>query len=159
MNSIKVKFYESVSDDRLKFAVVAARYSDKWVWCKHKERITFEIPGGHREVGENISDTARRELYEETGAVKYDISPVCVYSVDKDGSETFGMLFFAEIYELEAVLHSEIERIELLDDMPKKLTYPEIQPFLFDRIKVFSERKGWLDPCRNAGYAKGIAEK
>ena len=75
MSGIKVNFYESVSDGRLKYAVIAARYNGKWVWCRHRERATFEIPGGHREAGENISDTARRELYEETGAVRYDIFP------------------------------------------------------------------------------------
>ena len=89
MSGIKVNFYESVSDGRLKYAVIAARYNGKWVWCRHRERATFEIPGGHREAGENISDTARRELYEETGAVRYDIFPVCVYSVDRDGTEKF----------------------------------------------------------------------
>ena len=26
----------------------------KWVFCRHKERNTWEIPGGHREMGEAI---------------------------------------------------------------------------------------------------------
>ena len=45
---------------------------------------------------------------EETGAVKYDIKPVCIYSVtapdEFDGAETFGGLFYAEIKELEKEL-------------------------------------------------------
>lgn len=145
MSGIKVNFYESVSDGSLKYAVIAARYNGKWVWCRHRERATFEIPGGHREAGENISDTARRELYEETGAVRYDIFPVCVYSVDRDGTETFGMLYFSEIYELEAELHSEIECIRLFDDLPEELTYPDIQPFLFDKVRSFPAVKGGLE--------------
>ncbi len=135
MNDTKVRFYESVPDERLKFAVIASRYKDSWVWCRHRERDTYEIPGGHREAGEKITDTARRELYEETGAVEYTIFPICVYAVEKNGEETSGMLFYAEIYEMEAELHSEIERIELFDDLPEKLTYPEIQPILFDKVK------------------------
>jgi len=32
---------------------------------------------------EDIMFTARRELFEETGAKKYSIVPVCIYSVKK----------------------------------------------------------------------------
>ena len=137
MNTAKVNFYNAVPDEKLKFAVVASKYKDKWVWCKHKERDTYEMPGGHRESGEDISETARRELYEETGATDFKIVPVCVYSVESGGTETFGMLFYAEIFETESELHSEIEHIELFDGMPEKLTYPMIQPFLWKKVKDY----------------------
>ena len=39
------------------------------------------MPGGHREAGEDILETAKRELQEETGAIKFEIKPICVYSV------------------------------------------------------------------------------
>ena len=81
-NSVKVHFYETVADEKLKFAVIAARYRSKWVFCKHKERNTYEIPGGHRECGETIDDAARRELYEETGATDFELTKVCVYSAE-----------------------------------------------------------------------------
>lgn len=77
----KVKFYDSISDELLKFAVIISKTQGKWVFCKHKERDTYEVPGGHREENEDILDTARRELYEETGALKFDLKPICVYSV------------------------------------------------------------------------------
>lgn len=143
MDEISVRFYESVPDERLKFAVIAARYDGRWIWCRHKERDTYEIPGGHREPGENITDTAKRELYEETGAVRFDISPICVYAVEKDGEETCGMLFFAEVYELEAELHSEIEAIELFDGVPDRLTYPLIQPFLHKKAEEYIKIRGF----------------
>lgn len=91
-----VKFYDQVEDEKLKFAVIAARAEGKWVFCKHKARTTLEAPGGHREPGEPILDTARRELQEETGATAFDLQPVCVYSVTDpdnfDGAETYGLL-------------------------------------------------------------------
>lgn len=135
----EVKFYDSVNDSLLKFAVIAARTNGKWVFCKHKERTTLEIPGGHRESGENILDTAKRELYEETGATRFEIKPVCVYSVTApnnfDGNETFGMLYYAEITEFENELHSEIEKTVITDKLPTAWTYSEIQPKLLEKIR------------------------
>lgn len=142
---MEVKFYDTISDDLLKFAVIIAKHNGKLVFCKHRQRDTLEIPGGHRENGENISDTARRELYEETGALDFKIEPICVYSVTDennfDGEETFGMLFFAEIFSFEKELHSEIESICLLDGLPDKWTYPLIQPRLIEEAK----RRGCLN--------------
>ena len=134
-----VKFYDTVEDSLLKFAVIVSKSNGKWVFCKHKERDTYECPGGHRESGENIDDTAKRELYEETGATKYSIKPVCVYSVTSDNVETFGMLYFAKISEFESELHSEIEKVELFDALPEKWTYPRIQPLLLKEV----QRRGY----------------
>lgn len=134
-----VKFYDTVADEKLKFAVIISKSNGKWVFCKHKERETYEVPGGHREPEEEIIDTAKRELYEETGAIDFEIKPVAVYSVLSDdelnGSETFGMLYFAEIKKFEAELHSEIEKIILTDELVSNWTYPDIQPRLIEKAK------------------------
>ena len=136
---IKVNFYESVEDENLKFAVIISKLDGKWVFCKHKERDTYEVPGGHREVGEDILSTAKRELYEETGALDFEIKPICVYSVtrtdDDCETETFGMLYFADIKRFEGELHSEIEKIIITDKLPENWTYPLIQPFLIEHAE------------------------
>ena len=49
---LEVKFYDSVEDSLLKFAVIISQSNGKWVFCKHKERDTYEVPGGHREAGD-----------------------------------------------------------------------------------------------------------
>ena len=54
---VEVKFYDNVADEFLKFAVIISKTDNKWVFCKHKERETYEIPGGHREPGESILET------------------------------------------------------------------------------------------------------
>ena len=131
---LEVKFYEEVDDQLLEFAVIVSKYKGKWVYCKHRERDTYEAPGGHRDNGENIIETAKRELFEETGAKKFKLTRIGVYSVSNEGKETFGMLFFADIEEFGELPEMEIEKIELFDKLPDKLTYPLIQPKLVERV-------------------------
>ena len=125
---VEVKFYDTVNDELLKFAVIISQSNGKWVFCKHKERDTYEVPGGHREAGEDIFETAKRELQEETGAIKFEIKPICVYSVtgknrvNYAGEETFGLLCFAEITEFAKELHSEMEKVVLMDELPENWT-------------------------------------
>ena len=138
---VEVKFHDHVDDKLLKFAVIISRTKGKWVFCKHRERDTYEVPGGHREIGEDILDTAKRELREETGAVDFSIKPVCIYSVKgktsinkSDEDETFGMLFVADIFSFEEI-HSEIESILITDKLIDNWTNPLIQPKLMDEAK------------------------
>ena len=142
-----VRFYDQVEDQKLRFAVIVTRTDGHWVFCKHRERSTLEVPGGHREPGEDILAAAKRELYEETGAVSFTIEPVCVYSVTApwnfDEQETFGMLFYADVTAFEKELHSEIERIVIRDELPDAWTYPDIQPCL---IRELQKRKPGLIP-------------
>ena len=132
----EVKFYDNADDNLLKFAVIIAKANGKFVFCKHKERNTYEIPGGHREKGETVLEAAKRELKEETGAVDFTIKPVCVYSVkgktrvnENVDDETFGMLYVADIFSFEEI-HSEIEKIIITDKLEYDWTYPLIQPKL-----------------------------
>ena len=135
---MSVSFYEAVEDSLLKFAVIVAKTNGKWVFCKHKERDTLEIPGGHREPNEDILDTAKRELIEETGAIDFDLKPICVYSVIEkdnfDGEETFGLLCYADIKSF-GEINSEIERIIITDELPTNWTYPTIQPYLLAELE------------------------
>ena len=86
-----VKFYDKIDDDLLKFAVIISKSNSKWVFCKHRDRDTYEVPGGHREAGE-----------------------------------------------FEEELHSEMEKVVLLDELPDEWTYPLIQPLL---IAEYERRK------------------
>ena len=138
---VEVKFYDSVDDCLLKFAVIIAKTHGKWVFCKHRERDTYEVPGGHRENGEDILETAKRELREETGAVDFSITPICVYSVkgktrinENIDDESFGMLYIADIVSFEE-LHCEIEKILITDKLVDNWTYPLIQPKLIEEAK------------------------
>ena len=133
---MEVTFYASqdIDDSLLTYVAIVSRYRGKWIFCKNKDRKAWELPGGRREPNEAISDTAERELFEETGAITFDITPLCVYSV-KQESETFGMLFFAQVTELDDLPESEIEEIAFFQDNPSDLAFPLLQPQLINWVK------------------------
>ena len=144
---MEVKFYDEVAEELLEFAVIISKTKGKWVFCKHKERDTYEVPGGHREKGESIFETAKRELREETRAINFSIEPVCAYSLNgktevnkTEDTERFGMLFVADIFLFEKELHSEIEKNIITDRLVKNWTYPLIYPKLLDEVN----RRGYL---------------
>lgn len=132
-----VRFYDHIpADANIKYAVIVAQYQGKWILCRHNDRTTWEIPGGHRESDETPDEAAARELWEETGATKARIKPICLYSF-----HDFGMLYFAEIQQLDAIpSSSEIKEIAYFDQLPENLTYPQIQPALFEKVRHWLQR-------------------
>lgn len=131
-----VRFFDTAPDEKLKYAVTVSRYGDKWVFCRHRQRRTWEIPGGHREPGESIDECAKRELIEETAAGDFSIRRICAYSASEKSrgvsreAETFGMLYFADIFSFDGAPQYEIGEITVTDEFPEKWTYPKIQPLL-----------------------------
>ena len=143
---LEVQFYDSVPEELLRFAVIISKTDGKWVFCKHRERDTLEVPGGRRELGETIPETARRELREETGAIDFSLRPVCVYSVKgrnsinkHDDDISYGMLYVSEIFSF-GEINSEIERIVISEELPQNWTYPQIQP----KLMAEAARRGLL---------------
>ncbi|MBR6522535.1 MAG: NUDIX domain-containing protein [Oscillospiraceae bacterium] len=132
---IKVGFPDKVPDEKLEFAVIVARHDGKWVLCKHRKRDTYECPGGHRETGENIESTARRELWEETGAESFSLTQIGPYSVEDGEKTTYGMFYYAEIEKFGELPELEIERIELMETQPTAWSYPQIQPYLLEKVR------------------------
>ena len=51
---LEVRFYDNVDDELLKFAVIISKTNGKWVFCKHRERDTYEVPGGTEKVAKTF---------------------------------------------------------------------------------------------------------
>lgn len=105
-----------------KFVVMMTKHKDKWLLCQHKERETWEMPGGHIEENETPLQAACRELYEETGAVEYEITPLFDFSLGTD----HGMVFESDVSVLDDIPDSEMACIAFYDELPENLTYKDI---------------------------------
>ena len=117
-----------------KFVIIFARYNCKWVLCKHKNRITWELPGGGIKYDETTLDAAKRELYEETGAINFNIIPICDYSFSLSNAQ----VFLANIDSIGNIPDSEMVDVQFFDIFPENITFPEdkdeLIPFVIDKI-------------------------
>ncbi len=139
---ITVQFYDCDYEphEKLTYSVIAGRYEDKWIFVRHRARTTWEIAGGHIEEGESPEDAANREFTEETGSVDFEIRCVATYSVTQDGATGYGRLFYAVVKSIGPLSEiSEIGEVCMDKTLPDKLTHPEIQPRLFERVLRFVE--------------------
>ncbi|UOK65807.1 hypothetical protein MT997_17040 [Paenibacillus sp. OVF10] len=78
---------------------------------------------------ETILHTASRELYEETGAVRFELIPYGVY----EWNGSFGMVSYAEVKLLESLPESEIDEIKLVDVLPEGMNFGDMFYHFSDR--------------------------
>jgi len=116
-----------------KYVVVLSTCYGKLMLSRHRHRTTWETQGGHVEPGETPMQAAKRELYEESGALRYDMRPLCDYWAGDEttGEGATGMVFHAEIHELGELPDSEMAEVRLFDGLPAELTYPAITPEIY----------------------------
>lgn len=146
--SMECKSYPFNTLGDYKYADIIAINDGKWIFCKQKERTTWESPGGHIESSETPLEAAKRELYEETGAIDFDIEPLCDYWVCREinGVEIVehGQVYFANVHTLTDIPSQwEMEKICLFDSLPHNLTYPdymnEIFPLAIQKKESFTK--------------------
>lgn len=127
-----------------KYVVILSEYKGAILLSRHKDRITWETQGGHIEPGETPMEAAKRELYEESGALDFDIVPLCDYwAGDEDrGHGANGMVFRAVIHALGTLPESEMVEVRQFNALPENLTYPGITPVLFQYL--FEQRSAFL---------------
>ncbi|MDO5399831.1 MAG: NUDIX domain-containing protein [Eubacteriales bacterium] len=117
-----------------KYVVTLSEYNGKILLSRHKARTTWETQGGHVEPGETPLEAAKRELFEESGAVDYDIQPLCDYWAGDETGGANGMVFHAVIRALGPMPESEMAEVRCFDELPENLSYPAITPVLFQYL-------------------------
>ena len=105
--------YETGTLKQYKYVVVLSEYRGRILLSRHKERTTWETQGGHIEPGEQPIEAARRELFEESGAVEFELEPLCDYwaGTEKPGDWANGMVFRAKIRKLGKLPESEMAEV------------------------------------------------
>lgn len=126
-----------LSREQLVFSVIFARKDGKWLMCRHKDRDTWEFPGGHIEEGETALDCAMRELFEETGA-QGTFTRIGDYGVERENSTRCGALYLCDINALSPLpQYSEMAECRFFALPPENLTYPLIQGPLYRHVQGY----------------------
>lgn len=103
-------------------------------------------PSGWLEEGETPLEAAKRELHEETGAVAFDMEPLCDYTIDGELNGYYyngnGQVYFAIVHTLEEIpSNSEMGKIGLFDSLPDELTYPILRDYFEIAVQRQAEQK------------------
>jgi 8-oxo-dGTP diphosphatase len=135
MNQVSTRLHApgTIESRKLNYVVMGARYQEKWIFVRHRERTTWEMVSGHIEAGETADQAAVRELSEEAGVVNSTMKPLCDYEVEVKGKKEYGRFYGVKVSELDPLLEHETEELVLADTLPDDLTYPEVHALLFQR--------------------------
>lgn len=129
------KTYPAGTLKEYKYVVILSEYQGKILLSRHRKRTTWETQGGHIEAGETPLEAAKRELFEESGAIRFEIQPLCDYwAANSPDDWANGMVFHAVIEELGLLPQSEMAETRQFDALPGNLTYPEIARTLFQYL-------------------------
>lgn len=127
-----------INYDLIKYVVMIAEYQGSLVIIRNKNKDLWELPGGKREAGEQLLKAASRELFEETGAVGFELVPYGIYLMN--GS--YGMNFFVHIEEMGPLPDFEIEEIRFCEALPENLGYGDIYYKMYDEWDVLKDKDG-----------------
>ena len=138
----KVKFFNigQIPEGQIRTVAVGVRVSGKWLFCQPKDGGAWELPMGAREPVQALEAAARQTLYAVAEITEAEIQPVCPYGIEEKGVCTYGMLFFAQVKELQPLLRGA----QTFAVPPKDMADPDVQLPLHRGIQ------NWLNTQSNA---------
>lgn len=107
-------------------STVITFYNKRYVMTYHPKRRGWEFPSGKREENETIYECAKRETFEETGAILSEIIPLGYYLVKTNESVFKTAIFMANVDKFESKPYwSETNLVKLFDELPQNISYKD----------------------------------
>ncbi|NRD76232.1 nucleoside triphosphatase YtkD [Bacillus sp. BRMEA1] len=97
---VELSFSKHAFSEKANHVLVICQYGDCWVLTRHKVR-GLEFPGGKCEPGETLEEAARREVYEETGAILDDLQFLAEYKVSGETGAFVKSVFWGRVNTIE----------------------------------------------------------
>ncbi|QLG41927.1 NUDIX domain-containing protein [Paenibacillus sp. E222] len=126
-------------EQEIQFVIMVTQFQEKYVIIHNLKRQGWEFPGGNREAGESVLTAAGRELYEETGAMKFMLEPFGIYEMNGK----FGLVYYANIMEFRAVSmesNSEIDAIKMVDTLPEGMSFGDMFYTFLQQWRMYSAK-------------------
>lgn len=124
--------------DHHDITVIISTYQSQLLLSRHKKSVGWEFQGGRIQEGETLLTAAKRILMQESGAVTFNLKPLCDF-VKEDGEKLNGICFTANIYDLGELGECDMRERRAFETLPEKMTYPELTTLLYEVKKEFEE--------------------
>lgn len=124
--------------DHHDITVIISTYHSQLLLSRHKKSVNWEFQGGPIQEGETLVTAAKRILMEESGAVTFNLQPLCDFSSDDD-QHLSGTCFLANIYDLGELGECDMRERRSFVSLPDHLTYPKLTNLLFHMKEEFEE--------------------
>lgn len=134
---VRICSLDEVTDAAIKYVVVCVRHEGQWLLVRHRDRDTWEMPGGHIESNETPIEAAHRELFEEAGVKAGVLLPVCNFFAQDDKGYAYGRLFYATVAKLCELPSFEMAERHLFKEWTAKTTYSHIYDMLVQEVTKF----------------------
>jgi 8-oxo-dGTP diphosphatase len=99
-DKVELSFSPEPFPEEPRHVLVICQQGNGWLLTRHKER-GLEFPGGKLEPGETLEEAARREVYEETGAILEDLKRIGTYRVTGDNEAFVKAVFSAQVKQVD----------------------------------------------------------
>lgn len=130
--------YIAGSLDHIAYVWMIVKYKEKFVLSWHRKSKKWDNVGGHVEENENPLAAAKRELFEETGAVDFDNIPICDFKAFREDGifNNNGRTYFVIAREFSNLPEgSEMDKIGFFDEIPEDFRYDGSRKEMTDSFK------------------------